>query len=108
MKKVIICTTFRDFIGGPNDDIQREFLRYINNQEYKNWLLVVTIYKEKNVEKEVLNRIDKSKVIFIYSKLTDCRFSLTEVFLNGINVSKYRNNVVIWVNSDILVEPDFL
>ena len=45
-KRIIIATTFRDFIGNDNDKIQFAFLDSIKSQSYTNYELVVTKFKE--------------------------------------------------------------
>jgi hypothetical protein len=49
--KIIVCTTFRDFTGSENDDIQRLFLSSLDFQSYKNFELVVTLFGEKRSPK---------------------------------------------------------
>ena len=53
MKKIVVTTTFRSFMGDKNDRLQRSFLRSLKKQTYQNFILVVTIYREKNIEQNV-------------------------------------------------------
>lgn len=106
MKKIFICTTFREFNGNENDKIQRLFLQSIVNQTYKNHELIVTIYKEKKIE-ETLNELKLLHSCF-YSKNTECRFSLTEVLLNCIESTKNENEaIIIWTTCDVIFSNNF-
>ena len=49
-KKILVCVTFREFNGDENDRIQRLFLESIKEQTYKNYKIIATVYREKNVE----------------------------------------------------------
>ena len=105
--KVIICTTFREFNGNSNDSIQRLFIDSLKAQSFKDWELVATTYKEKNVGK-ALKEMKVPHVIY-ESDLKDCRFSLTEVLVNGAEVA--RNNaadLIIWTTCDVIFEDNFL
>lgn len=105
MKRVVIATTFRDFNGSTNDEIQRAFLRSLKSQMYKNVTLVCTVFKEKKVDEE-LEKYDIDKVIF-HSDLKEYKFSLSEVLINALNVAS-ADDIVMWSNSDVLFEEDFL
>ncbi len=48
-REIIICVTFREFDGSTNDLIQRRFLDSLSQQTYRNFRLVVTNFREKNV-----------------------------------------------------------
>ncbi len=106
-RKIILCTTFRDFNGDDNDKIQRLFLKHLKNQTHTNWLLAATIFKEKNVP-EALKEEGIPNVTF-NSDVTPHKFSHTQVLLNGINALKKENgDILMWVSSDVLFEEDFL
>lgn len=47
MVKIILCTTFRDFKGTENDEIQYRFLDGIRQQTYQNYQVVTTTFGEK-------------------------------------------------------------
>lgn len=106
MTKIIIATTFRDFIGDENDKIQRLFLESIKNQTYKNWELVVTVFNEKKVESVLQN---SGLNVKIYNeKKGGYKFSLTKVFLNGyMEIKKYKNSILIWTTADVIFEKKF-
>ncbi|HQC49762.1 MAG: hypothetical protein ACOX0H_02635 [Patescibacteria group bacterium] len=106
MKKIFICTTFREFDGSENDKIQRMFLNSLKNQTYKNWELIVTIFHEKNVE-TVLNELNIPSKLF-YNKNDNYRFSLTEVFENCVNsIKKEDEGILIWTTCDVVFDNNF-
>ncbi|MCQ2520942.1 MAG: hypothetical protein MJ105_01060 [Lachnospiraceae bacterium] len=106
--KILICTTFRDFTGGENDRFQKLFLKSIREQSFTDYLLVVTLFGEKNVKKEVADIIG-DKVIFIDMPPQKYKFSLTDVVLNGIeNVSVTNATILLWCTSDIVFEKNYL
>ena len=76
-KKILVCTTLRDFNGTENDKIQKFFLKSIEDQKYSNFKLVVTLFGEKNVEKELNKYRFESK--FYTEKAENYRYSLTLV-----------------------------
>ena len=53
MAQIIISTTFREFKEDENSKMQVAFLRSLQKQTMKNFVLVVTIFNEKNVESKV-------------------------------------------------------
>lgn len=107
--KIIICTTFRDFKGNDNDKIQELFLDSLENQDYKDFDLVVTLFGEKKVESVVRKRKLKS---FFY----DCdpgafRYCLSKVVLNAISYSKStkeENYIILWTTCDVILDKNFL
>jgi hypothetical protein len=106
--KIIICTTFRDFNGSENDDIQLLFLKSIMEQTYNNYLVVATIFGEKNVESALNQSVAKEKLLIYKSELKDYKYSLTEVVLNGIDAArKFDDSIVIWTTCDVIFEKDF-
>lgn len=106
MKTILVCTTFREFNGNSNDQIQRLFLKSLYNQEYKNWKLIVTVFNEKNVEK-VLNELKIPHRIY-YNPSNEYKFSFTKVLLNGIkSIEDYGKNVVLWTTCDVIFESNF-
>jgi len=106
MKKILICTTFREFNGSSNDQIQRLFLSSLKNQTYNNWELIVTTFNEKNVE-NTLNQLSIHNKVF-YSHNKSCRFSLTEVFENCISsIEETDKNIIIWTTCDVIFDNNF-
>lgn len=104
-KKIVVCTTLRDFNGTENDKIQKLFLKSIEDQTFKNFELIVTLYSEKNVEKEINKYSFVSK--FYAEKAESCRYSLTPVLLNAVNELKEDNGIILWTTCDIVFEKDF-
>ncbi|MDL1966958.1 MAG: hypothetical protein LWW97_00070 [Deltaproteobacteria bacterium] len=104
-KKIVVCTTLRDFNGTKNDKIQKLFLKSIEDQKYKNFELVVTLFGEKNVEKEINKYSFVSK--FYAKKAENCRYSLTLVLLNAVNELKEDNGIILWTTCDIVFQEDF-
>jgi len=105
--KIIICTTFRDFNGSENDEIQKAFLKSIENQTYQNFELVVTLFGEKNVQKEVEKFNFKSS--FFNSSIEGHRYSLTKVILNAIDQAEKENGLylIFWTTCDIIYDDNF-
>ena len=102
--KIIIATTFRDFQGSINDEIQKNFLKSLEQQDNKKFKLVYTVFQEKNVEKEIDKYNFESLVC--YSNLKLYRFSLSEVFLNAIKVAQ-KEDIILWTTSDVIYEINF-
>lgn len=109
MKKIIITTTFRDFKGNINDKMQLQFLNSLTKQTYQNYVLVVTIFKEKNVER-VVKKILGEKAVFYNSIIEDeYRYSLSKVLLNGIDYGKEIGaDILIDCSGDIILQNNFL
>lgn len=105
-KKIVIATTFRDFNGNANDKIQRLFLKSIKGQTHQNYILAVTVFKEKNVAK-VLSEEAIPHIIF-QGDAGEHRFSLTQVMLNSIKVAKEnKGSILLWTTSDVIFDPSF-
>lgn len=111
MKKnnhIVIATTFRDFNGSLNDQIQLNFLDSLVSQSYKNFTLVVTIFREKNVEK-VINSHPVNSAIFFSEIPQNKKFCLSDVFMNGLRVLADKPSAgLIWTTCDVIFETDFL
>ncbi len=105
-RKIVVCTTFREFNGDANDQIQRLFLSSLRKQTNQNYLLVVTIFKERNVE-QVLKEGGVPFVIF-QGDAGQHRFSFTHVMLNGIKVAKeFDDSILVWTTCDMIFSEDF-
>lgn len=106
--KIILCTTFRDFNGTDNDQIQYMFLDSIKNQSYQDFLVVTTIFGEQHVKKVVDGYFGPKSVTTEVSLPSEYRFSLTDVVLNAISVVKslHVDCVVIWCTCDIKLSPN--
>ncbi len=105
--KIIICSTFRDFQGSKNDEIQKIFLKSIENQTYENFELVVTLFGEKNVQKEVEKFNFKSS--FFNGSIDRYRYSLTQVILNAIDQAEKETGsyLIFWTTCDVIYDDNF-
>jgi len=106
-REIFICTTFRDFNGTENDEIQKLFLESLKNQTYQKFELVVTIFKEKNVENKI--KEFNLPVKFYYNSPQDYKYSHTEVLLNCIKEADniFSNTIIIWTTADVIFENNF-
>lgn len=104
-KEILITTTFREFDGQDNHKIQIEFLKALEKQSYKNFRLVVTNFREKNVHKTL--KSFNLKFDFVQSDL-DHYCSFTEVVDNGIKRLNSGKHILLWTNSDMIMPENFL
>ncbi len=109
MAKIVVNTTFRDFCGNANDKMQIYFLKSLKRQTMQDFILVVTIFNERNVEKAVRS-VMKDKCIFIYDKMEgNYKFSLSNTFVNGIDYGlKSDADILLDCSSDVILQSDFL
>ncbi|MEY8322740.1 hypothetical protein AALB47_02340 [Lachnospiraceae bacterium 54-11] len=109
MKKIIITTTFRDFNGNINDKMQIQFLKSLKRQTYQNYVLVVTLFREKNVEATV-KKILGEKAVFVCSTISSkYRYSPTKVIMSGIDYGKEAGaDILIDCSADIILQNNFL
>jgi len=104
-KKIYIATTFREFDGSANDEIQRLFLSSLQSQTYKKWQLSVTVFNEKTVEDTVRSIIPNA---IIKTDASRYKFSLTDVLLNTIDIANNdEKSVIIWTTCDVIFENNF-
>lgn len=105
-RKIILCTTFREFDESVNSQIQILFLESILNQSYDNYQLVITTFGETTV-KSKLEQMFGEKVCVIDENLQDYRYSLSSVVLNGLSVAQqYEESILMWSTCDIILEKD--
>lgn len=107
-RRIVVCTTFRSFDGSSNDRIQREFLRSLAAQTYSDLQLVVTLFGDAGVE-EALREAAVPFAIF-EGTTGDYRFSLTDVFMNGIACADSngpKSSILLWTTCDVVFPPDF-
>ncbi|MDR2186117.1 MAG: hypothetical protein LBO80_10725 [Treponema sp.] len=104
---IYLCTTFREFNGSRNDEIQRLFLKSIKEQSNQNYKLIVTTFGEKTVSSVIESEFpNKSKVIDVH--LENYRYSLTDVLINCIEEALLGNNILIlWCTCDIILQNNF-
>ena len=67
-REILIVTTFKEFDGSRAAQIQEFWLKHLHRQTYKNFRLVVTNFREKNVEKAL--RRAKVPLFFFNRQLT--------------------------------------
>lgn len=107
--KIIFCTTFRDFKGSANDQIQYMFLDNLKSQTYQDFILVTTTFGEKNVKNVVDEYFNERSIVFNCEMPANHRFSLTDVVLSGIKVAEelQEESIIVWCTCDILLEKTF-
>lgn len=106
--RLYVATTFRDFNDGDNSKIQDLFLSGLMNQTHEDFVLVITIFRELNVEKHIKSNYPNLNVVFHKSNLLDGRFSLSEVFINGLSEAhKVNESILLWTTCDVVFGNDF-
>tara|TARA_B100000959_G_C14891795_1_gene587060 strand:- start:93 stop:986 length:894 start_codon:yes stop_codon:yes gene_type:complete len=106
-KKILIATTFRNFNGSENDKIQRMFLNSLVNQSYKNFKLIITVFKEKNVQTEI-SKYPIDAVFYKHNTPEEYKFSmsvLTENLIKEINLC--INSIGMWTTCDVIFDSNF-
>ncbi len=109
MPQIVISTTFRDFDGSHNDNMQLNFLLSLKRQTFQDFVLVATVFQEKKVDK-VVRRLLGDKAVIVYDHGSEkYHFSLSKTFMNGVDYG-LRNHVCILVDcsSDIILQENFL
>lgn len=109
MSQIIVSTTFRDFDNSSNDRMQINFLRSLKSQTFQDFILVVTVFNEKNVDK-VVEEILGDKVVIIYDHgCGKYKFSLSRTFMNGVDYGLENHaEILIDCSSDIVLQENFL
>lgn len=108
MPKIIVNTTFRDFVGGSNDKMQLQFLRSLQKQTMQDYVLLVTIFGEKKVESTVSKMLG-DKCYFVYDEGGNYKFSLSKTFMNGVDYGlKTDADILLDCSSDIILQKNFL
>lgn len=104
--KIYISTTFREFDGSSNDQIQRLFLERLSKEKNSEIKLIATTFGEKNTLK-VLSEYDIDFELFEEER-HEYRFSLTKVFLNAINNPNIvSSDFIIWTTCDVIFDDNF-
>lgn len=109
MSKIIVNTTFRDFKGNENDRMQINFLKSLQRQTMQDFMLVVTIFNEGNVE-EIVQSMLGNQCVFIYDEMNgNYKFSLSKTFMNGVDYGLQNNaDILLDCSSDIILQSNFL
>ena len=109
MPRVVVNTTFRDFTGDINDEMQIKFLKSLRRQTFQGYILVVSVFYEKRVE-TVVRSILGDRCTFIYDACEgNYRFSLSKTFKNGIDFGIQNGaDILLDCSSDIILQKNFL
>ncbi len=109
MPRVVVNTTFRDFTGDVNDEMQIKFLKSLRRQTFQDYILVVSVFYEKRVE-TVVRSILGDRCTFIYDACEgNYRFSLSKTFKNGIDFGIQNGaDILLDCSSDIILQKNFL
>ena len=103
MRQILVCVTFREFDGSTNARIQQTFLHGIRRQNYKNYKLIVTNFREKLVRQT----LDESNLPYeFHQSEKDCRFLWTELIQNSFQHLEKGRNIILWTNADNVFEPN--
>lgn len=105
MREILVCCTFRDFDGGPNSLISEKFLQSLQQQTYKNFKLILTNYREKNVEKTIAK--SGLNYEFFQSEKQDCMYSWTEFIANSFGFLGKGKHIILWAYTDLIFEPNY-
>lgn len=109
MVKIIVNTTFRDFTGSENDKMQINFIKSLKRQTMQDFMLVVTIFDEVNVENIVQSMLG-DQCFFIHDEMQgNYKFSLSKTFMNGVDYGLQNHaDVILDCSSDIILQSNFL
>lgn len=109
MAYIVVNTTFRDFEGKKNDKMQINFLNSLKRQTFQDFVLVVSIFYEKRVEK-IAKNILGNKCVFIYDACEgNYKFSLTKTFKNGIDYGLRSDaKILLDCSADVILQKNFL
>lgn len=101
---IVVCCTFREFDGGPNDEVQRAFLRAMAAQRHPRLRLCVTNFRERHVRAE----LERAGVphVFRQSRL-DTQLSLTDMLEHATDVLTPGRSIFVYTNVDHVFPPDF-
>lgn len=106
-RRIYVCTTFREFNGDANAEIQNRFLDSLEAQTFRNWELVATTFGETTVEPTLAARTFDSRVIDA-GRPSGYRYSLTDVVVNGIRALEETGGILLWTTADVIFSPSFL
>ena len=109
MPRIIVNTTFRDFTGDMNDEMQINFLKSLKRQTFQDYILVVSVFYEKQVETAV-KAVLGDKCAFIYDSCEgNYRFSLSKAFKNGVDYGLQNGaDILLDCSSDVILQKNFL
>ena len=112
MRQIIIACTLRKF--KKNDylsKLQIEFLKSLNNQTYKNFILVVTNFDNFNFKNYLSKfnfrfKIVKSKNIDII-KRKKAKFSFSETIIHASKLIQKNKSILLHTNVEVVFENNF-
>lgn len=109
MPRIVVCTTFRDFVGNENDKMQLNFLKSLKRQTMMDFILVVTVFGEVNVEKTVQSVLG-DRCFFIHEKpKKNYKFSLSVAFKNGVDYGIHSGaETILDCSADVILQKNFL
>lgn len=103
-REILIVTTFKEFNESRDSKIQEFWLQNLNKQTYKNFKIIVTNFREKNV----FNALRKSNINFkFFQSNIDCLYSITEMINNLITVIKKGKQIVLYPSPDHIFDDNF-
>lgn len=103
-REILYCVTYREFDGGENARIQEAAIRSLQNQTYKNFRLVVTNFREKNVIPYLQN--SGLRCEFIQSD-RNLRLCWSEIISNGFRFIERGKHILLWGPGDLIFAPNF-
>ena len=104
LREILIVTTFKEFDGSRAAQIQEFWLDHLHRQTYKNFRLVVTNFREKNVERA----LEKSNLSFeFFQSTTDCLYSIADMYENTIKFIKQGEQIILFPSPDHLFDDNF-
>ena len=103
-KKILLVTTFREFDGGIDSNIQSFFLKKLEEQTYKNFELIITSFNEKRV----LENLNKTNLKFsFYQSSSKCLYSLTEMLMNAVKHIVPNETIVVLTTADHILDSNY-
>ncbi|MBL18747.1 MAG: hypothetical protein CMC82_02815 [Flavobacteriaceae bacterium] len=103
-REILIVTTFKEFDGGRDDQIQRFWLENLKKQTYQKFKLVVTNFREKNVRRAIS---DAGIACDFFQSKNDCLYSLSDMLENAIQSIESGKNIVLYPSPDHIFDINF-
>jgi len=103
LREILIVITFKEFDGSRSAEIQEYWLNHLHNQTNKNFRLIVTNFREKNVKKA----LEKAKVPFEYfQSSTDCIYSLSDMLENTLKFIEPGKQIIFFPSADHIFDDN--
>ena len=111
MREIIIACTFRSFRNDYISNLQRYFLKSLENQTYSNFKLVVTDFDDKNL----ITNLKKYKIKFKIYKSNKIKFlkkkksffSFSETIYNATKQLKKNKSILLHTNVEVIFDKNF-